>query len=144
MATYESAAFRDLSIPPVGRAMVAGGHRPRVPHFILPSPERVARVLVERLPLISGHAFTTASEIVCGLMLGTVSVLLSAVPHRRLKKLTQITMPASSSVKRYQCLHCQILMSGLATVSHQNSPRQPYPVFPVTSTLAGFRAMPRS
>ena len=43
-----------------------------VPHFILPSPERVARVLVERLPLISGHAFTTASEIVCGLMLGTV------------------------------------------------------------------------
>ena len=27
MVTYESAAFRDLSIPPVGRAVVAGGHR---------------------------------------------------------------------------------------------------------------------
>ena len=26
MATYESAAFRDLSISPVGRAVVAGGH----------------------------------------------------------------------------------------------------------------------
>ena len=48
-----------------------------VPHFILPSPERVARVLVERLPLISGHAFTTASEIVCGLCWALCSVLLS-------------------------------------------------------------------
>ena len=28
MATYESAAFRDLSISPVGRAMVAGADRP--------------------------------------------------------------------------------------------------------------------
>ena len=28
MVTFEPAAFRDLSIPPVSRAVVAGGHRP--------------------------------------------------------------------------------------------------------------------
>ena len=65
-----------------------------VPHFILPSPERVARVLVERLPLISGHAFTTASEIVCGLTLGTVLGFAVACLIGDSKKLTQITMPA--------------------------------------------------
>ena len=65
-----------------------------VPHFILPSPERVARVLVERLPLISGHAFTTASEIVCGLLLGTVLGFAVACLIGDSKKLTQMTMPA--------------------------------------------------
>ena len=75
------------------------------PIFILPSPERVARVLVERLPLISGHAFTTASEIVCGLLLGTVlGFAVACLIGDSKKKLTQMTIPALSSVKHSRCL----------------------------------------
>ena len=75
-----------------------------VPHFILPSPERVARVLVERLPLISGHAFTTASEIVCGLMLGTVLGFAVACLIGDSKNSHRSRCLHSSSVKRSRCL----------------------------------------
>jgi putative hydroxymethylpyrimidine transport system permease protein len=50
-----------------------------VPHFILPSPPRVAATLVDRAPLIGWHALRTASEIVLGLVIGTVLGCASAL-----------------------------------------------------------------
>ena len=118
-----------------------------VPHFILPSPERVARVLVERLPLISGHAFTTASEIVCGLMLGTVLGFAVACLIGDSKKLTQITMPAlviSQALPVFAIAPILMLWLGYGFAS-KLAMTTLIVFFPVTaSTLAGFRAMSRS
>ena len=118
-----------------------------VPHFILPSPERVARVLVERLPLISGHAFTTASEIVCGLTLGTVLGFAVACLIGDSKKLTQITMPAliiSQALPVFAIAPILMLWLGYGFAS-KLAMTTLIVFFPVTaSTLAGFRAMSRS
>ena len=118
-----------------------------VPHFILPSPERVARVLVERLPLISGHAFTTASEIVCGLTLGTVLGFAAACLIGDSKKLTQITMPAliiSQALPVFAIAPILMLWLGYGFAS-KLAMTTLIVFFPVTaSTLAGFRAMSRS
>ena len=118
-----------------------------VPHFILPSPERVAHVLVERLPLISGHAFTTASEIICGLMLGTVLGFAVACLIGDSKKLTQITMPAlviSQALPVFAIAPILMLWLGYGFAS-KLAMTTLIVFFPVTaSTLAGFRAMPRS
>ncbi len=118
-----------------------------VPHFILPSPERVARVLVERLPLISGHAFTTASEIVCGLTLGTVLGFGVACLIGDSKKLTQITMPAliiSQALPVFAIAPILMLWLGYGFAS-KLAMTTLIVFFPVTaSTLAGFRAMSRS
>jgi putative hydroxymethylpyrimidine transport system permease protein len=43
-----------------------------VPHYILPSPLAVFETLLERWPMILGHAATTGSEIVLGFVLGAV------------------------------------------------------------------------
>ena len=119
----------------------------QVPHFILPSPERVAHVLVERLPLISGHAFTTASEIVCGLMLGTVLGFAVACLIGDSKKLTQITMPAlviSQALPVFAIAPILMLWLGYGFAS-KLAMTTLIVFFPVTaSTLAGFRAMPSS
>ena len=118
-----------------------------VPHFILPSPERVARVLVERLALISGHAFTTASEIVCGLMLGTVLGFAVACLIGDSKRLTQITMPAliiSQALPVFAIAPILMLWLGYGFAS-KLAMTTLIVFFPVTaSTLAGFRAMSRS
>ena len=58
------------------------------PHFILPGPLRVGTALVERWPFLWGHALVTASEIVLGLLLGTLlgcltALTLIAVPPAR-------------------------------------------------------------
>ena len=50
-----------------------------VEHFILPAPGRVALVLVERWPELLGHAGVTITEILLGLLLGTVFGCASAV-----------------------------------------------------------------
>ncbi len=50
-----------------------------VEHFILPGPGRVARALVERWPELIGHAGVTVSEIVLGLVLGTLLGCASAL-----------------------------------------------------------------
>ena len=118
-----------------------------VPHFILPSPERVARVLVERLPLISSHAFTTASEIICGLTLGTVLGFAVACLIGDSKKLTQITMPAliiSQALPVFAIAPILMLWLGYGFAS-KLAMTTLIVFFPVTaSTLAGFRAMSRS
>jgi putative hydroxymethylpyrimidine transport system permease protein len=43
-----------------------------VPPFILPGPMAVLRTLVERWPLILGHAWITAAEILLGFLLGAL------------------------------------------------------------------------
>jgi putative hydroxymethylpyrimidine transport system permease protein len=58
------------------------------PHFILPSPARVATALVDRRDIILGHAWITLQEILLGLVLGTVlgaavALLLMAFPPAR-------------------------------------------------------------
>ncbi|MDF2094768.1 ABC transporter permease [Aquibaculum arenosum] len=53
-----------------------------VPPFILPSPQAVGATLVQRWPLLLGHASVTAAEILLGLLLGvllgTIAALLLA------------------------------------------------------------------
>ncbi|MCQ4162004.1 ABC transporter permease [Roseomonas sp. GC11] len=44
-----------------------------VPPFLLPAPLRVATVLVERWPILWGHALTTLSEILLGMVLGSAA-----------------------------------------------------------------------
>ncbi|GAB6053741.1 ABC transporter permease [Magnetospira thiophila] len=59
------------------------------PHYILPSPERVARALLSHAALIGEHALTTGTEILLGLILGTLLggssalVMASVRPARR-------------------------------------------------------------
>jgi putative hydroxymethylpyrimidine transport system permease protein len=43
-----------------------------VPPFLLPAPLRVAEALVARFDIIAGHALVTATEILLGLLLGTL------------------------------------------------------------------------
>ncbi len=49
------------------------------PHFILPGPLRVASTLFDNLDLIGEHALVTISEIVIGLLLGTMLGVATAV-----------------------------------------------------------------
>ena len=104
-------------------------------------------MLVERLPLISGHAFTTASEIVCGLTLGTVLGFGVACLIGDSKTLTQITMPAliiSQALPVFAIAPILMLWLGYGFAS-KLAMTTLIVFFPVTaSTLAGFRAMSRS
>ena len=50
-----------------------------VQFFILPSPARVALALVERYEVIAGHAVITLSEILLGLLLGSILGTASAL-----------------------------------------------------------------
>ena len=104
-------------------------------------------MLVERLALISGHAFTTASEIVCGLTLGTVLGFAVACLIGDSKKLTQITMPAliiSQALPVFAIAPILMLWLGYGFAS-KLAMTTLIVFFPVTaSTLAGFRAMSRS
>ena len=104
-------------------------------------------MLVERLPLISGHAFTTASEIVCGLTLGTMLGFAVACLIGDSKKLTQITMPAliiSQALPVFAIAPILMLWLGYGFAS-KLAMTTLIVFFPVTaSTLTGFRAMSRS
>ena len=49
------------------------------PYYILPGPWRVFQALITHLPLLAGHALTTVTEIVAGLIIGTMLGALSAL-----------------------------------------------------------------
>jgi len=118
-----------------------------VPHFILPSPERVGWVLVERFPLIASHAITTALEIICGLILGASLGFCVACLIGDSKKLTQLTMPAlviSQALPVFAIAPILMLWLGYGFAS-KLAMTTLIVFFPVTaSTLAGFRAVPKS
>ena len=61
-----------------------------VPHFILPTPDRVAVTLLTSLPLLGGHALTTALEIICGLMLGSDHRIFGRLFDRRLETTAKV------------------------------------------------------
>jgi putative hydroxymethylpyrimidine transport system permease protein len=59
-----------------------------VPPFLLPAPSRVAAALADRWDIIAGHAAITATEILLGLLLGTLlgcctALVLAAWPGGR-------------------------------------------------------------
>ena len=118
-----------------------------VPHFILPSPERVGWVLVERFPLIASHAITTALEIICGLILGASLGFGVACLIGDSKNLTQLTMPAlviSQALPVFAIAPILMLWLGYGFAS-KLAMTTLIVFFPVTaSTLAGFRAIPKS
>ena len=53
------------------------------PPYILPSPLQVLTTFYQRAPLLFGHALVTASEIVLGLLIGSLLGLLSALSMLR-------------------------------------------------------------
>lgn len=118
-----------------------------IPHFILPSPDRVARVLFNRLGLISVHATTTALEIICGLLLGSFLGFTVACLIGDSKRLQSITMPAliiSQALPVFAIAPILMLWLGYGFAS-KLAMTTLIVFFPVTaSTLSGFRALPSS
>jgi putative hydroxymethylpyrimidine transport system permease protein len=118
-----------------------------IPHFILPSPDRVARVLFNRLGLISVHAATTALEIICGLLLGSFLGFTVACLIGYSKRLQSITMPAliiSQALPVFAIAPILMLWLGYGFAS-KLAMTTLIVFFPVTaSTLSGFRALPSS
>ncbi|MFZ8884684.1 MAG: ABC transporter permease [Litorivicinaceae bacterium] len=118
-----------------------------IPHFILPSPDRVSRVLFNRLGLISFHAATTALEIICGLLLGSFLGFTVACLIGDSKRLQSITMPAliiSQALPVFAIAPILMLWLGYGFAS-KLAMTTLIVFFPVTaSTLSGFRALPSS
>lgn len=118
-----------------------------IPHFLLPSPDRVARVLFNRLGLISVHAATTALEIICGLLLGSFLGFTVACLIGDSKRLQSITMPAliiSQALPVFAIAPILMLWLGYGFAS-KLAMTTLIVFFPVTaSTLSGFRALPSS
>ncbi len=118
-----------------------------IPHFILPAPDRVAGVLFNRLGLISIHATTTALEIICGLLLGSLLGFTVACLIGDSKRLQSITMPAliiSQALPVFAIAPILMLWLGYGFAS-KLAMTTLIVFFPVTaSTLSGFRALPSS
>jgi putative hydroxymethylpyrimidine transport system permease protein len=64
-----------------------------VPHFLLPGPDRVAGVLLDRWPELLANAAVTGAEIVLGLLLGTALGCLSALSIALLPPLRRWLLP---------------------------------------------------
>ncbi|MEK9556367.1 MAG: ABC transporter permease [Gammaproteobacteria bacterium] len=118
-----------------------------IPHFILPAPDRVAGVLFDRAGFISVHATTTALEIVCGLLLGSVLGFTVACLIGDSKRLQSITMPAliiSQALPVFAIAPILMLWLGYGFAS-KLAMTTLIVFFPVTaSALSGFRALPPS
>jgi putative hydroxymethylpyrimidine transport system permease protein len=63
------------------------------PHFILPSPWRVATAGFENRALIAEHALVTATEVILGLLIGATLGALTAIQLAASPKLARMTMP---------------------------------------------------
>ena len=63
------------------------------PHFILPSPWRVATVGFENRALIAEHALVTGTEVILGLLIGTTLGALTAIQLAASLKLARMMMP---------------------------------------------------
>lgn len=64
-----------------------------VPSFILPSPMRVAKAAIENRALIFENAIVTASEVLLGLIIGTVFGALTAIQLASSARLHRLVMP---------------------------------------------------
>jgi len=116
-----------------------------LPHFILPPPERVIITLVTRAEQIAGHALTTATEIIAGLLLGGVLGIVSACLMAHSKTLHRLTMPVlvvSQALPVFAIAPLLMLWLGYGFAS-KLAMTTLIVFFPVTAaTLAGFRALP--
>ena len=63
------------------------------PHFILPSPWRVATAGFENRALIAEHALVTGTEVILGLLIGTTLGALTAIQLAASLKLARMMMP---------------------------------------------------
>lgn len=63
------------------------------PHFILPSPWRVANTGYEYRTLIAQHALITATEVIVGLLIGAVLGAITAVQLAAAPKLAKLVLP---------------------------------------------------
>lgn len=117
-----------------------------IPHFILPSPDRVFSTFYERLPQLAFHAATTASEILAGLGLGTTLGFSAACLIGDSKRLQQVTMPfliISQALPVFALAPILMLWLGYGFAS-KLAMTTLIVFFPVTvGTLAGFRALPK-
>lgn len=64
-----------------------------VPHFILPSPWRVAQAAYGSRALILEHSIVTATEVVLGLILGTFLGAATAIQLASSKRMQQLLLP---------------------------------------------------
>jgi putative hydroxymethylpyrimidine transport system permease protein len=116
-----------------------------LPHFILPPPERVLIALVTRAEQISGHALTTATEIVAGLLLGGLLGIVSACLMAHSRTLHRLTMPVlvvSQALPVFAIAPLLMLWLGYGFAS-KLAMTTLIVFFPVTAAaLAGFRSMP--
>ena len=63
------------------------------PHFILPSPWRVAQSAFENRKLLAEHAWVTASEVALGLLIGSLLGALTAVQLAASPGLARLALP---------------------------------------------------
>jgi putative hydroxymethylpyrimidine transport system permease protein len=64
-----------------------------VPSFILPSPLRVAQAAIANRALIAENAFVTATEVILGLIIGTVLGAVTAIQLASSARLHRLVMP---------------------------------------------------
>lgn len=63
------------------------------PHFILPSPWRVAKVGFESRALIAEHALVTGTEVILGLLIGAILGALTAIQLAASPTLARLMLP---------------------------------------------------
>lgn len=63
------------------------------PHFILPDPWRVAQTGFENRALIAEHALVTGTEVILGLLIGSVLGAVTAIQLAAAPKLARLVMP---------------------------------------------------
>lgn len=63
------------------------------PHFILPSPWRVAKVAFHSRALIAEHAMVTATEVILGLLIGAVLGAVTAIQLAVSPRLARLLLP---------------------------------------------------
>ena len=64
-----------------------------VPHFILPSPSRVAQALFNHRATIFDHTLATATEVVLGLVIGTILGTVTAVQLALFRTAERLILP---------------------------------------------------
>ena len=65
-----------------------------VPTFILPDPLRVARAFIDNIELLAQHSLVTATEVVIGLILGSLLGVLTALCLMMSQTAQRLLMPA--------------------------------------------------
>ncbi len=119
----------------------------QIPHFILPSPERVLMTLVTRSEQLIHHGSTTFAEIIVGLILGAVLGFLTACVLSLSSRLQRAAMPLlviSQALPVFALAPILMLWLGYGFAS-KLAMTTLIVYFPVTAaTLSGFRVCPES